>query len=84
MSPTTLDAPGATIFDTIFKEGHYELQPGPRGSQALDLLPAQGGFVETTFAQPGVYTMVPHRFADASQGDLGTFDVGGVTGAMNH
>jgi nitrite reductase (NO-forming) len=76
-----------TIFDTVFKEGHYELQPGNPtggGSQALDLMPAQGGFVETTFAQPGVYTMVSHRFADASRGDLGTFDVGGATGAMNH
>jgi nitrite reductase (NO-forming) len=75
------------IFDTVFKEGHYELQPGnptAGGSQALDLAPAQGGFVETTFAQPGVYTMVSHKFADASQGDLGTFDVGGVAGTMNH
>jgi nitrite reductase (NO-forming) len=76
-----------TIFDTVFKEGHYELQPGNAtggGSQALDLDPAQGGFIETSFAQPGVYTMVSHKFADASQGDLGTFDVGGVTGTMNH
>ena len=76
-----------TIFDTIFKEGHYELQPANPtggGSQALDLMPAQGGFVETTFAQPGVYTMVSHKFADASRGALGTFDVGGATGAMNH
>jgi nitrite reductase (NO-forming) len=76
-----------TIFDTVFKEGHYELQPGNPtggGSQALDLMPAQGGFVETTFAQPGVYTMVSHRFADASRGDLGTFDVGGATGTMSH
>jgi nitrite reductase (NO-forming) len=76
-----------TIFDTVFKEGHYELQPGNPtggGSQALDLLPAQGGFVETTFAQPGIYTMVSHKFADASQGDLGTFDIGHVSGAMNH
>jgi len=76
-----------TIFDTIFKEGHYELQPGNPtggGSQALDLDPAQGGFIETTFAQPGIYTMVSHKFDDATRGDLGTFDVGGVTGAMNH
>jgi nitrite reductase (NO-forming) len=76
-----------TIFDTVFKEGHYELQPGNAtggGSQALDLLPAQGGFIETAFAQPGVYTMVSHKFADASRGDLGTFDVGGVSGTMNH
>jgi nitrite reductase (NO-forming) len=76
-----------TIFDTVFKEGHYELQPANPtggGSQALDLSPAQGGFVETTFAQPGIYTMVSHKFADASRGALGTFDVGGVTGAMGH
>jgi nitrite reductase (NO-forming) len=76
-----------SIFDTVFKEGHYELQPGNTtggGSQALDLLPAQGGFVETTFAQRGVYTMVSHKFADASRGDLGTFDVGGASGTMNH
>ena len=76
-----------TIFDTVFKEGHYEIQPGnptDGASQALDLMPAQGGFVETTFAQPGVYTMVSHKFVDASRGDLGTFDVGGATGAMNH
>ena len=76
-----------TIFDTVFKEGRYVIQPGNPtggGSQALDLSPAQGGFVETTFAQPGVYTMVSHKFADASRGDLGTFDVGGATGTMNH
>jgi nitrite reductase (NO-forming) len=76
-----------TIFDTVFKEGRYQLQPGNStggGSQALDLAPAQGGFVETTFVQPGVYTMVSHRFADASRGDLGTFDVGGASGTMSH
>jgi nitrite reductase (NO-forming) len=76
-----------TIFDTVFKEGHYELQPGNPahgGSQALDLDPAQGGFVETTLAQPGIYTMISHKFVDASRGDLGTFNVGGISGTMNH
>jgi nitrite reductase (NO-forming) len=37
-----------TIFDTVFKEGAYLLRPGngeQGGSQALDLAPAQGGFV---------------------------------------
>jgi len=36
------------IWDTVYKEGAYLLQPGPSagGSQALDLQPAQGGFVE--------------------------------------
>ena len=37
-----------TIFDTVYKEGEYLLRPdsGHGGSQALDLAPAQGGFVE--------------------------------------
>ena len=39
-----------TIFDTVFKEGAYLLQPDDThgGSQVLDLQPAQGGFVEFT------------------------------------
>ena len=39
-----------SIFDTVYREGHYELQPDEThgGSQALDLQPAQGGFVEFT------------------------------------
>ena len=67
-----------TIFDTVFKEGAYLVRPGNAdqgGSQALDLLPAQGGFVETTFAKPGMFVMVTHRFADASRGALGVFQV---------
>ena len=40
-----------TIFDTVYKEGEYLLRPGAGqgGSQALDLQPSQGGFVEFTF-----------------------------------
>src|SRR6516165_647289 len=46
-----------TIFDTTYKEGAYLLRPGADqgGSQALDLQPAQGGFVEFSFDQPGFY-----------------------------
>jgi nitrite reductase (NO-forming) len=67
-----------TIFDTVFKEGSYLLQPGNAengGSQALDLAPAQGGFVELSFAKPGMYLMVTHKFSDASAGALGVFQV---------
>jgi nitrite reductase (NO-forming) len=69
-----------TIFDTVFKEGSYLLQPDARhgGSQALDLQPAQGGFVEFSFAQKGIYTMVTHKFANVGKGALGTFNAGGV------
>jgi nitrite reductase (NO-forming) len=68
-----------TIFDTVFKEGAYLLRPGNAeqgGSQALDLLPAQGGFVELSFAKPGMYAMVTHKFSDANDGALGVFQVG--------
>jgi nitrite reductase (NO-forming) len=70
-----------TIFDTVFKEGAYLLRPGnPErgGAQALDLQPAQGGFVEFTFAVEGLYPFVTHKFASASKGALGMFQAGEV------
>lgn len=63
-----------TQFDTMFKEGAYRLQQGNAqagGAQALDLLPSQGGFVEFTIPEPGTYTMVSHKFNDASRGAAG-------------
>ncbi|HET9729399.1 MAG TPA: multicopper oxidase domain-containing protein [Acidimicrobiia bacterium] len=67
-----------TIFDTVFKEGNYLLRPGPGqgGSQALDLQPAQGGFVEFTFDEVGYYPIVTHKFMAAAQGALGLFRAG--------
>jgi nitrite reductase (NO-forming) len=64
-----------TIFDTTYKEGVYLLQPDANrgGSQTLDLQPAQGGFVEFTFAVPGTYPFVTHKFASASKGAAGKF-----------
>jgi nitrite reductase (NO-forming) len=76
-----------TIFDTVFKEGSYLLQPDARhgGSQTLDLQPAQGGFVEFSFAEKGIYTMVTHKFANVGKGALGTFNAGDVAVApMSH
>jgi len=78
-----------TIFDTAYKEGTYLLEPGPSkgGSQALDLQPAQGGFVEFTFDVPGLYPFVTHKFATASKGALGLFQAGDVTmpeGGVSH
>ena len=70
-----------TIFDTVFKEGSYLLQPGQPergGAQALDLQPAQGGFVEFDFAVDGLYPFVTHKFASASKGALGVFQAGEV------
>jgi nitrite reductase (NO-forming) len=74
-----------TIFDTVYKEGDYLLRPGPGGSQALDLMPAQGGFVEFTPTEAGTYPFVTHKFDDASRGGLGVFQVGEPAGpTMSH
>jgi nitrite reductase (NO-forming) len=69
-----------TIFDTVFKEGNYTLRPGPGrgGSQALDLQPSQGGFVEFTFDEAGLYPFTTHKFANVGKGALGVFQAGEV------
>ncbi len=69
-----------TIFDTVFKEGAYRLQPGPTlgGAQALDLQPAQGGFVEFTLDEAGLYPIVTHKFSNVGKGALGLFQAGEV------
>ncbi|GIU90567.1 MAG: hypothetical protein KatS3mg010_1666 [Acidimicrobiia bacterium] len=67
-----------TVFDTVYKEGAYRLRPdgGRGGAQALDLQPAQGGFVEFTFDEEGLYPIVTHKFANVGKGALGLFEVG--------
>ena len=70
-----------TVFDTVFKEGNYLLRPGDGqrgGSQALDLQPAQGGFVEFSFDEVGLYPFVTHKFANVGIGALGIFQAGDV------
>jgi nitrite reductase (NO-forming) len=72
-----------TIFSTVFKEGAYLLRPDASrgGSQALDLQPAQGGFVEFTAGKTGYYPIVTHKFANVGKGALGLVQVG-EPGAM--
>jgi nitrite reductase (NO-forming) len=67
-----------TIFDTVYREGHYELRPDENrgGSQALDLQPAQGGFVEFTLDEPGLYPLLTHKLSTAGKGALGYFQAG--------
>lgn len=69
-----------TIFDTVFKEGSLLLTPDARqgGSQSLDLQPAQGGYVEFTFDEAGLYLMVTHKFSNVGKGALGVFQAGEV------
>jgi nitrite reductase (NO-forming) len=61
-------------FDTVYREGAYDLRPGPGGtggSQALGLTPAQGGFVELAFPDAGTYPFVTHAMTDAERGAHG-------------
>lgn len=73
-----------TIFDTVFKEGAYQLRPdgSTGGAQALDLQPSQGGFVEFTFDEAGLYPIVTHKFANVGKGALGLFQAGEVDPAV--
>jgi nitrite reductase (NO-forming) len=43
--------------------------------QTIDIPPGDGAMVELTFAEPGTYPFVTHRFCDASKGALGMFKV---------
>lgn len=72
-------------FHTVFKEGTYLLRNGrgpldppgylDGGSQALDLLAAQGGFVELDFVEAGHYPVVNHIMTDAERGAMGIVEV---------
>ena len=67
-----------TIFDTVVKEGVQLVQgnAGHYGSQAVDLSPAQGAFVEFTTAEDGLYPMVTHAFNFVGRGALGLVKAG--------
>ena len=62
-------------FDRVYVEGSYLLDGGSGGSQAMALAPAQGGFVEMTFPEPGDYPFVSHIMVDAERGAHGLFEV---------
>jgi nitrite reductase (NO-forming) len=71
-----------TQFDTVYKEGAWLLRPPedgdpPGGSQVLDLAPAQGGFVELSFPEPGHYPFMDHDMRHAENGAHGIFAVTG-------
>ena len=70
-----------TQFDTVYKEGAWLLRgAGPAdsgGSQVLDLAPAQGGFVELSFPEPGHYMIMDHDLRHAEGGARGMFAITG-------
>ena len=62
-------------FDTVYREGAYDLLPGSGGSQVLGLFPAQGGFVELVLPEAGTYPFVSHVMSDAEKGAHGLLRV---------
>ena len=67
-------------FDTVYSEGAWLLRPSqdPQnagGAQVLSLAPAQGGFVELTFPEPGNYPFVDHDMRHAENGAHGVIAV---------
>jgi nitrite reductase (NO-forming) len=50
----------------------------------LDLQPAQGGFVEFTLDEAGLYPIVTHKFANVAKGALGLFQAGDVKADASH
>ncbi|GAA2128877.1 multicopper oxidase domain-containing protein [Nocardioides bigeumensis] len=72
--PTSFHVVGGQ-FDTTYAEGTYLLRRGNGGAQSLGLQPAQGGFVELSFPEPGDYPFVSHLMIDAERGAHGLFRV---------
>ncbi len=65
-------------FDATYLEGAWRLRRdggSAGGAQALGLQPAQGGFVELTFPEPGDYPFISHVMVDAERGAHGLFRV---------
>ena len=67
-----------TIFNTVIKEGVQLVKgnPGNFGSQAVDLAPAQGAWVELMMPEDGLYPIVTHAFNFVGRGALGLFKAG--------
>lgn len=71
-------------FDTVYREGAYELAPGTGGSQVLGLFPAQGGFVELVLPEAGTYPFVSHVMSDAEKGAHGLLHVSAPLSRLRH
>lgn len=61
------------LFSHVEADGNPANRQGMR--QTIDIPPGDGALVELTFAEPGSYPFVTHRFCDASKGALGLFKV---------
>lgn len=72
--PTSFHVVGAQ-FSAVWAEGAFRLAPGAGASQAMDLAPGQGGYVDLTFPEAGHYPFVTHYMVDAERGAEGMFSV---------
>lgn len=61
------------LFSHVEADGNPANRTGMR--QTIEIPPGDGALVELTFAEPGTYPFVTHRFCDASKGALGLFKV---------
>jgi nitrite reductase (NO-forming) len=65
------------VYDRTYVEGVEG-----RNAQTVSLAPAQGGWVEFTLPQEGVYPVVDHDFADDSKGASGALRTANATGPV--
>jgi nitrite reductase (NO-forming) len=61
------------LFSHVEAGGNPANRTGMR--QTIEVPPGDGALVELTFAEPGTYPFVTHRFCDASKGAVGLFKV---------
>ena len=68
-----------TVFDRTVVEGTKG-----RSAQAINLSPAQGGYVEFTLDEEGTYPFVNHAFGDMVKGSLGILKTENAPAAAGH
>ena len=71
------------VIGTVFDKTVVEGTPG-RSSQAINLAPAQGGYVEFTLDEEGTYPFVNHAFGDMVKGSLGVLVTKNAPKAAGH
>ena len=70
---STSSGPSSTPSTSRARTSWTPMSPAARRRMALQ--PAQGGFVELAFPEPGSYPFVTHRMSDAEKGARGVFRV---------
>jgi nitrite reductase (NO-forming) len=61
------------LFSHVEADGNPANAQGMR--QTIEVPPGDGALVELTFAEPGTYPFVTHKFSDATKGAIGLFKV---------